>query len=83
MLEDGIVDGSAIGKVRTVSVGDINGDYWDDVVIGTEEGLIYYYENQRKSDGSSWVQECIDEEISGKTKVWSITIGDIDLGVTY
>ncbi len=64
-----------VDKVYTLAAGDVNGDGWADVVVGTNKGNVYFYQN-RGSRG--WTRYQIDFV---KKEVWGIALGDVDLGV--
>ncbi len=61
--------------VTSLRVGDVDGDYWDDVVISTREGIIRWL---RHDQGTSWENTVID---AIDTIIYAIDIGDVDRGV--
>ena len=55
-----------------LEAGDLDGDRWDDIVIGTDWMTIYY--NDR---AGSWITYTLDElDCNG------IALGDLDRGIT-
>ncbi|MCJ2511986.1 MAG: hypothetical protein LN409_01345, partial [Candidatus Thermoplasmatota archaeon] len=63
------------GDVSAMRVGDVNGDYFDDIVIGTSTGKTLWYKNEHPG----WAEDLID---SRDTEVYDLDIGDVDRGVT-
>ncbi|MCK4455086.1 MAG: hypothetical protein KAU99_01920 [Thermoplasmata archaeon] len=63
------------GDVTTLRAGDVDGDYWDDVVIGTYTGKVVLYRNEHPG----WITEIVD---SRDTIIYDLDIGDVDRGVT-
>ncbi len=61
--------------VTSLRAGDVDGDYWDDIVIATREGIIRWL---RHDQGTSWENTVID---AIDTIIYAIDIGDVDRGV--
>ncbi|MCJ2531635.1 MAG: VCBS repeat-containing protein [Candidatus Thermoplasmatota archaeon] len=62
-------------KTSTLRVGDVDGDNWDDVVVGTEGGSVIYLRNDQ---GTGWRTTTI---IQMTDRIDVIDIGDADRGV--
>ncbi len=61
--------------VRSLRVADLDGDYWDDIVIATEDGYIRWY---RHNKGVVW-NVIVIENLG--TRIYAIDVGDVDRGV--
>jgi hypothetical protein len=58
--------------ISAFGVGDINGDGWDDVVIGTSGGVLFLWENL--GQGTSWTYAVQIDNIG--TPIYNLAIGD-------
>ncbi len=58
-----------------LQVGDVDGDYWDDVVFGTENGALLYLRNNQ---GMGWTTTLIIQMIDDP--IDSVDLGDADRG---
>lgn len=74
-----LVDLSVIKNTQAtyIRVGDIDGDGYDDIIIGTKDGDILWY---RHLHGTGWDFTQI-EQLS--KPLYSLDIGDVDRGVTF
>jgi len=70
-----IIDMAATEDVLTLRVGDIDGDFIDDVVAGTTTGWIRWF---RHLTTGAWDNRVV---LSITTKVFDVEIGDVDRGV--
>jgi flagellin-like protein len=61
------------GSITAFAVGDINGDGWDDVAVGTASGYIFIWENLKQ--GTSWTLPTwyVDNLLA---PIWSLVLGD-------
>jgi hypothetical protein len=63
---------SSSGTITAFGVGDVNGDGWDDFVVGTSTGYVYLWENL--GQGTAWTLPwCID---SIGVRIYSLDLGD-------
>lgn len=67
---------SALGKPISMGVASVDGDAWDDAVIGTESG---YITRHRHGRGSSWSVSPVDD--LGKP-ICGLALGDAERGIT-
>ncbi len=58
-----------------IRVGDVDGDYWDDLVLFTSDHYVFYIHNER---GTGFTQSTIDYVAS---TIRDIDIGDVDRGI--
>ncbi|HLF07623.1 MAG TPA: hypothetical protein VI893_10740, partial [Thermoplasmata archaeon] len=72
------VDASASGEVMAVAIGDIDGDWLEDVAAVTSNGQVVWY---RHTLADSWDRSVLDS--SATRVIWDISLGDANLGVTW
>jgi hypothetical protein len=72
------IDGSASGSVMSVEVGDVDGDWLDDVAVVTSQGQVMWY---RHVPGGSWDRRVLDS--SATRVIWDLSLGDASMGVTW
>ena len=66
------------GSVLVVRAGDVDGDYWDDVVYGTDnEELVWL----RHVKGAYWESHDVNLDPELNTAFYDIDIGDADRGI--
>jgi FlaG/FlaF family flagellin (archaellin) len=70
------IDLAAAGDVLALEVGDINGDWLDDVLVGLGNGDTKWYKNEV----TGFEGRIIDT--SGTRKIWDVDLGDMDKGIT-
>jgi len=71
VIQNGLPAFSPISAITAFGVGDLNGDGWDDVVIGTSGGGLFLWENL--GGGTSWTFAVQVDNLG--TPVYSLAIG--------
>ena len=72
VIQNSLPTFSPLTSITAFGVGDINGDGWDDVVIGTSGGSLFLWENL--GGGTSWTAAVNVDNVGAP--IYSLAIGD-------